>query len=200
MPDIGLIWSMDIFFKESGLNGICSRANCRASSVIFVALDKHNWMFRVCNYVPKYVWELVIRGVDASILNLGTRKRRKVSFKPWTTLHFYTDESKMTKLFLCLYKQHFSKKCWRLGWKAPHILTLRFNECEWLASCYDCFSHKIWRWVGTEPGLYALENKLSLACLDFPTRLPRKNRKWRSRYTDWAILSIKLIVTVSWTE
>jgi hypothetical protein len=52
-------------------------------------------MFRVCNLVPQYVRELVIRGVVSSFLNLGTRKRREVSFKSWKTLSPYKDESKL---------------------------------------------------------------------------------------------------------
>jgi hypothetical protein len=80
------------------------------------------------------------------------------------------------------------------GGKAPHILTLTFSECEWSTLRSVCFTHRIWCCVENEPDRNALEKKLSFPTLGFPTRLPWPIRKWRSLYTDWAVLSIKQIL------
>jgi hypothetical protein len=77
------IWSTVTFFKEFELNGRCSPANRRTFSVILAALDKHRRMFHVCNCVPQYFGELVIRGLISSFLILWTKKRREVSFMLW---------------------------------------------------------------------------------------------------------------------
>jgi len=82
--------------------------------------------------VPQYFGELAVRGVVSSFLNLGTRKRREVSFKPWRTVHPYKDESKLAQLFLCFYKQHFQEL---VGDRRKSSTLLNFEvQCMWVIS------------------------------------------------------------------
>jgi len=112
----GIITPTSKFIKEFQVDGRCCPANCRAFSVILIALEKHRRVCRVCNWLPKFAGELVIRSGVSSFLNLRAGKRREVSFKAWTTL--IKTKANWQSSF-CIYIRSIFKK--RVGDKGENL-------------------------------------------------------------------------------
>jgi len=159
------------FFKEFEVNGRCSPANCRAFSLILAALEKHRRVFSVCNWLQQYAGKLVIRGGVSSFLNLGARKSREISVKPWTTPPPSLIKTKVNwQTSFCIYMNSILQK--RVGDRRKSSTKMKFmtfSESEWSDLCPVYFTHRIWCWVGNEPGRNDLEKKLSLASRVFRT-------------------------------